>query len=228
MQKILWSIACLLSLAIPPSGDSPKVLNSAKVNFPVEGRVAIEAIVKQGEHPHILFRSASDGKLLLNAIVGKTNDWKEFTNANEPNYIHEKLGLIVLHRPGLPEPLIVALAMDAGASDCRYNTALFGEVRGQLQELTPDLPDHLFRGGVELARNSASGESKLIVRSERYSTKDAHINGPSHMAVFTYKYDPVQGKFVEVGHSLVRAFAGPASGQNSVDLVPLFGEFSAC
>ena len=221
-------LVVLLSVTASPANDTPKMLGSGKVNFPLEGSVSIEAVVKQGQQPHLIFRSSSNGKVLLSAVVGKTADWKEYTDANDPNHVLSGLRFVVLHRHGLPDPLIVALAMYPGGSDCRYSMALFGEVEGEIRELTPDLPDYWFRGGAELSRRGSSGETRLIVSSEHYSANDVHVNGPSRLAVYTYKYDPAQEKFVEISHSLVRDADGTVSSPDSINLVSLFGELAQC
>lgn len=131
---------------------------------------------------------------------------------------------LALHRAGLPDPLVVALARRQGGSDCMYNSALFGEVNGQLSELSPSLPDHLARGQVLLS-NDNSGKPILTVTSERYQAHDVHYTGPSRMAVYVYTDDSVQGKFVETSHNEVMADQLHVTGES---LVSLFGDFAQC
>lgn len=148
----------------------------------------------------------------------------ESIDKSNPDWVDDKLSFIILHRPGLPDPLIVALAMSPGGSDCRYRVALFGEVRGHITELTPELPDHLTRGGDLLAKN-AKGDWTLTLFSERYQANDVHVNGPSRMAVFSYAYDKSLGKFIETSHREIRDSEPSDTDRN---LVRLFGDFAQC
>jgi hypothetical protein len=224
MQRTTCFLTVLLSLVFAPS-EPPRVLTSATVRFPSNGDVSIEAAVKQGSYPRLIFRSRKNAQPLLEAEIGSGSDWKEpVTTRSQPDWVLEKLGFIVIHRPGLPDPTVVALAMYPGGSDCRYRAALLGEVGGQLRELTPSLPDHYTRGGDLLAKD-AKGDWTLNVYSERYQVNDVHVNGPSRMAVFSYVYDRSLGKFVEAGHRESRD-GGPS--ETDPNLVLLFGDFAQC
>lgn len=217
---------CLLAVLqlLSPASELPKVFTSANVKFPSNGDVSIQAIVKQGDYPHLIFRSQKNAPPLLVATIGSGSYWKESIVKFQPDWVLEKLGFIMIHRPGLPDPTIVALAMYPGASDCGYRAALFGEVGGQLKELTPSLPDHAMRGGDLLAKD-AKGDWTLTVYSERYEANDAHVNGPSRMARFSYVYDKSLGRFIENGHMESRA-GGPS--ETDPNLVWLFGDFAQC
>jgi hypothetical protein len=215
----------LLWLAAQSSQRVPGPFSSVTVNFPKNGLVLIQGIVKQGEHPRLLFRSRQQGNLLLNAQVGTNDNWKEFVDKIHPNELDMGLRFLVLHRSRLPDPLIVALVREQGGSDCRYNSALFGEVDGRLTELTPELPDHWFRGQVLLRMPLQGGSITLTVTSERYQNNDAHYTGPSHMEVDVFTYDASQGKFIETRRSEVNTDDLKVGGE---DLVSLFGSFAQC
>ena len=128
---------------------------------------------------------------------------------------------IILHRPNLPDPLIVAIARNPSGSDCRYVSALFGEVNGRISQLTPMLPDQWTRGQILLSDPGSKGQIILTITSERYQEHDVHYMGPSKMPVFTYAYDPAQGKFIEMRHSEVSTDDMKVSGE---DLRSLFGD----
>jgi hypothetical protein len=224
MNSAIWIVATLLFGSTQPSLDSPKVLTSERVHFPNSGNATVTAIAKQGGLPHLIFRSPNGTQVLLKSSVGSGPEWESSIDKANPNWVDEKVRFIVLHRPGLPDPLVVALAMSPGGSDCRYHLALFGEVQGNVAPLTPDLPDHLTRGGDLLAKN-AKGNWTLTVYSERYQTNDIHVNGPSRMAVFSYAYDKSLGKFIEISRGEVRDCE---LSENDPDLVRLFGDFAQC
>ena len=216
--------AVVFLLLAASASESPTIFTSRTLNFPKAGPVLIEGTVKQGHYPRLSFHSQENGRLLLDAEVGRGSLWKEVVGTERPNNLDIDLRFTVLHRPGLPDPLIVALARRQGGSDCGYNSAIFGEVNGRLLELTPSLPDHWMRGQVVLSR-SREGQFKLTVTSERYQPKDVHYAGPSRMALYVYSYDREQGKFVEVRHSEVNSDDLHEAGE---DLSSLFGEFAQC
>jgi len=224
MHPASWLLATLLIATVQPSLDAPKVLTSQSVLFPSSGEVMVAAIAKPGALPHLIFRSPNSAQLLLAANVGGGTEWSSPIDDSDPSWVANRISFIVLHRPGLPDPLVVALAMSPGGSDCRYRVALFGEVQGHVAELTPELSDHLTRGGDLLVRD-ATGDWTLTVLSERYQANDVHVNGPSRMAVFSYAYDKSLGKFVETSHREIRD--GQPS-ETDPDLVRLFGDFARC
>jgi hypothetical protein len=184
----------------------------------------VTVIVKQGGLPRLIFRSSDGAQILLASNIGTGADWVSPIDKSDPAWVADKLSFIVLHRPGLPDPLIVALAMRPGGSDCGYRVALFGEVRGQITELTPELHDHLTRGGDLLAKD-ANGKWTLTVYTERYQSGDVHVNGPSRMAMFVYGYEQSLGKFIETSHGEIRD--GEPS-ETDPNLVWLFGDFAQC
>ncbi len=214
-----------IALLLGPATDSLQPLISATVTFPKSGPVSIEGIVKQGAHPRLVFHSQQTGQLLLDAQVGKSEYWKEFVDKYQPNDLNMSIRFLVLHRIGLPDPLILALVREQGGSDCGYNSALFGEVDGRLSELTPSLPDHWFRGQTLLSSGTSGGPITLTVTSERYQAKDVHYTGPSLIAVYVYTYDSSQGKFVEARRTEVKSDDLHSTGE---DLIGLFGEFAQC
>jgi len=124
----------------------------------------------------------------------------------------------------LPDPLVVALAINPGGSDCAYRSALFGEVQGRITQLTPELQDHYTRGGDFLTKD-ASENWKLTVYSERYQPNDVHVNGPSRMAVFDYTYDTSRHRFVQSGHGETNYSDIYANANN---LLRIFGDFATC
>jgi hypothetical protein len=213
-------VAVLLSVAVA-SANPPQPLASATVSFPAIGTVSISALAKPGDFPRLVFSSKQTGRTLLDAQVGRENDWRGILNYPGETDIR----FVVLHRPGLPDPLIVALAKRELASDCAFNSAVFGNVEGQLSELTPALPDHFLRGGIFLSPAAGGKPAMLTVTSERYQAKDVHYTGPSRMTVFIYTYDSSQGKFIETRKSEANTDSLKVLGEN---LIELFGEFPNC
>ncbi len=224
MHPASWIAATLLLAITQPSLDSPKVLTSGSVHFPSSGDVIVTSNAKQGGLPHLTFRFLNDARVPLTSSIGSGTEWASPIDRSDPDWVADKLSFIVLHRTGLPDPLIVALAISPGGSDCRYRVALFGEVQGLVSELTPELHDHWTRGRDLLAKD-ANGDWTLTEYSERYQANDVHVNGPSRMAVFVYAYDKSLGKFVQTSHSEIRY--GDLS-ETDPDLVRLFGDFAQC
>ena len=224
MPHASWLAAALLIIAAQAATKSHTVFTSENVRFPMSGDVLVTATVKQGELPRLAFRSQPDGRVLLQTNVGNGLYWKAPIDKAQPEWVAETLGFVVLHRQGLPDPLVAALGMSPGGSDCRYRVALFGEIQGHVTELTPELGDHLTRGGDLLAQD-ANGNWKLTVYSERYQANDVHVNGPSRMAVFVYTFDTSLGKFVETSH---RDTPYGDLSDSDPNLVRLFGDLAQC
>jgi len=215
----------LLSISLLATGNTPQARTSATVIFPTSGPVAVQEVIQQGDYPYLIFRAQSSGKLLLKAQVGWNSDWKEFIDKENPAYRDIDMDFVVLHRVGLPDPLIVAAVPQTGGSDCRYNSALFGEVNGKVTELTPALPDRLLRGEMLLSKQSSNTNAVLTVTSERYQSGDIHYTGPSRMKVYTYIFHSEQGKFVESRHTEIKTDNLHVTGEN---LMELFGELGRC
>jgi hypothetical protein len=224
MHPANWLAATMLLAITQFALDSPKVLTSESLHFPTSGDVMVNAIAKQGGLPYLIFRLPNSAQVLLASNVGSGTEWASPIDKSVPDWVANKVSFIVLHRSGLPDPLIVALAMSPGGSDCRYRVALFGEVQGRVTELTPELHDHYTRGGDLLAKD-AVGDWTLTLYSERYQVNDVHVNGPSRMALFVYTYDKSQGKFIETCH---RETSSGTLSETDPDLVKLFGDFAQC
>jgi hypothetical protein len=216
--------AILTGLAVAAATNPQQPLSSATASFPVNGPISIRGIVKQDGYPSLLFRSLQTHQELLNAQLGKGEYWKESVpKGYTPDM---EIRFLILHRTGLPDPLIVAMAKRYGGSDCGFEPALFGEVGGRLSALTPPLPDHFLRGGLFLSAANGNGPITLTVTSERYQWgKDVHYTGPSRMTVFVYTYDSSQGRFVETQQTEVNTDDLKVLGES---LTAIFGEFAHC
>jgi len=220
-MRFLGKLATVLMGFAASTAKPPQPLAETTILFPAIGTVSIHALAKPGDFPRLVFSSKETGKTLLDAQVGTDIDWRGILG--DPG--ETDIRFVVLHRPGLPDPLIVALAKRELASDCAFNSAVFGAVQGRLSELTPALPDHLLRGDTILTGGPGGSPIRLTVTSERYQAKDAHYTRPSRMAMFVYTYDPSRGKFVETRNSEVNTDNLKVPGEN---LIQLFGEFPNC
>lgn len=183
------------------------------VTFPKEGKVEVLTEVAQGRHPRILFRSVQTSKVLLDATVGTEGIWREIVDKDDPEHHVIDEVLVSLHRPGLPDPLVVSMARYGGGSDCPYKPVLFGEVAGSIAQLTPNIPNYETRGGIFL---STGAEITLTVVSERYQEHDVHYSGPSRMAVYRYVWNG--SRFLLKSQAQVPTDAVHVSGERLDDL----------
>jgi hypothetical protein len=69
-------LATLFLLIASSLNSIPEVLASSVVNFPISGPTSIQAIVRQGDYPHLIFQYRRTGQILLEAQVGSGNLWK--------------------------------------------------------------------------------------------------------------------------------------------------------
>lgn len=186
------------------------------VNFPEVGRVSVHSVRMKGEVPYVELL-ASTGKHLL-TIAPETDKFFAVDDVADATGSHIYFGTVKVD--GLPGPMLLVITLYVFADDCGYTPALIGVRGGKLQTFTPKLKGFETRGGAYLQAAADGKPAHLLVVSERYQAGDVHANGPSKMAVFTYDFDQLTGKFVLVKQEEVPAESIETKGVNLVSMIP--------
>jgi hypothetical protein len=193
--------------------------NKSVVDFPGLGPVSIHAVRAKGSVPYVDF-VAQDSKQLLRVEPETDKFWQVYDvrDATGPCIYYG-----VLHVAGLPDPLVFVADRYVYADDCGVTPVLVAVSGGNLQVLTPKLPEFWTRGGAYLRPGSNGQPTGLTVVAERYQNKDVHADGPSKMAIYEYTFDSNAGKFVLIGHKEIPTDDVRVEGKNLSLTIPELG-----
>ena len=121
------------TLATPTTNNS-RISQEAIVRFPKIGDVRVCANEDFGKELRLTFTDQRSGKELLSNYYGSSN-WNWSDDASTVDW-NPKLRFKTISVKGLPSPLVIAIAMNPGASDSAWEAGAVGVVDGQLQILT--------------------------------------------------------------------------------------------
>lgn len=117
------------------------------VTFARAGRVRVRAVEVPRGLPRLEFASAATGRGLLSLPVG-TSDARSFRIEPWETPMNPLVRFVVMSAPGLPGPLVVAVAVKPGGTDHGFETSVVGEVGGRLKVLTNAPLVNNIQGGV--------------------------------------------------------------------------------
>jgi hypothetical protein len=194
-SQILGPVILLTLVNCYSSAELSNVAQSATVNFPGLGTVSVKALEPEGHLPQILITERPAGRQLLLTDVGTSDpegrhsyvihhDWR----ASCP-----RVRFRVQNVTGMPSPLILAIAIRPGGSDCRYAATIIGAVDGQLKVLTPDQLWSNAEGGFyvgDLGRRRGYG----LVRWNFVWGDEAHYQ-PHRYEVSIFRFDAAESRF---------------------------------
>lgn len=123
-------LVCLLLLSSGVSA-APNIVQSLVVNFPVNGRVIVQAREEVGRFPQMLFISEKAGKVLLQSSIEVEDSWL-IPEAGDTAEAQTGLRFRVIHSLGFPSPIIMSVGIFRGGSDNAYCLTVFGEVGGKI------------------------------------------------------------------------------------------------
>ncbi|MCA1817005.1 MAG: hypothetical protein LC746_11465 [Acidobacteria bacterium] len=169
----------------PPADKTTRISQQAVVTFPGVGRVSVSALETLGEGLRLEFHDASTGNLLETAYVGGS--------AEADDIVKPLIKFRVLHVEGLPDPLVVAVTVSPGGSDCRWESAAVGAVDGKLVELTREHLEAFDEGGFyygDLGRGRGFG----AVSWDFIWGDESHIS-PHQYELKIYKWNPKTASF---------------------------------
>jgi len=115
------------------------------VHFPEIGAVHVSAHQDFGSGLRLTFRDQRSGEELLTAYFGSSNwNWSTDSTSAERN---PTLRFKTISVKGLPNPLVIGIAMNPAVSDSGWEAATIGVVNGQLERLTYETLESSNQGG---------------------------------------------------------------------------------
>lgn len=173
------------------AGDENRYLN-----LPGIGEVLIETSRPSNQLPTIRFRDAKR-RLLLEGKIGTSDPSIFRVNPleNEGGRENPILRYAIIRDLG-STPIVFAVSMYGGGSDCEYEAAAFGEHKGRLQPLFLTQPlvnaeGGMFFGDLGLGRGRGFAVWNLIWGSE------GHV-APHRYRLDLYRLDAASGKFTKI------------------------------
>ena len=124
----------LLLLASSAVTAAPKIAQSLVVDFPVNGRVVVEAREQVSKFPQMLFTSARTQKTLLLSSIEDPDKFLIPAAEDAPEF-WPSLRFRVIQSPGFKSPIIMSVGVFTGGSDNAYFLTLFTEVAGRIVRL---------------------------------------------------------------------------------------------
>ncbi|MDQ3919502.1 MAG: hypothetical protein M3348_13605 [Acidobacteriota bacterium] len=109
-----------------PDVKTPRIGQRETLLMPGVGRVRVTAFETDGQGARLVFENADSGKQLLSVTM--VND------ALRPLLRFNRFK--AMHFKGLPDPVVVGLAVEPGGSDAAYELRAVAAVGGELKELT--------------------------------------------------------------------------------------------
>ena len=192
---------------------APNIVQSLVVNFPVNGRVIVQAREEIGEFPQMTFISEKTGKVLFKSSIEDQDKWlipdKDFVLAQP------ELRFRVVRSSGIRSPLIMSVGMAYGGSDNAFYLAVFAENNGRICRLNDKPIFANIQGGYYLGHLNKKFGSGLAVWNFVWGNG---IN-ESHYAKHYYEmaiYQIRGGKFKKVFRSISRKMYDSNKGANSL------------
>ena len=112
---------------------APNIVQSLVVNFPVNGRVIVQAHEEVGKFPRMLFISEKTGKVLLGSSIEDEDKWLIPVNDNELS--QPNLRFRAIRSPSFKSPMIMSVGLYHGGSDSAFYLTVFGETDGKIHRL---------------------------------------------------------------------------------------------
>jgi hypothetical protein len=133
ISKLAPALAFLM-FAATGAIAAPAVAQSEIVEFPVNGRVTVQAREQIGKFPQMLFISGKTHRALL---VSSIADGEKLLlpNAEDAVEFRPSLRFRVLQSRGFTGPIIMSVGLYTGGSDNAYFLTLFAEVGGKIVRL---------------------------------------------------------------------------------------------
>ena len=192
---------------------APKIVQSLIVNFPVNGRVIVQAREEFGKFPQMMFISEKTGKVLFESSLEDQDKWL----IPDKNFIlkQPEFRFRVVRSSGFRSPLIMSVGMAYGGSDNSFYLAVFAEDNGRIRRLNDKPMFANIQGGYYLGRLNKKFGSGLAVWNFVWGRGVDEWHYAKHHYEMTI-YQLQSGKFKKVFRSISRKMYDSNKGANSL------------
>jgi hypothetical protein len=134
---IFYSVLIGLVSSVSSYGAS-RIVQSLVIEFPINGRVIVQAREEIGKNPRLLLISEHSGNVLCNHTISANDDWLKPQADKQLQHLglNPFLRFRGIRAKGFNSPLILAVAVAPGGSDHAFFGVVIGEIEGNLVVLT--------------------------------------------------------------------------------------------
>jgi len=133
ISKVAQALA-FLTLVTASAVGAPTIAQSETVDFPLNGRVTVQAREEIGNFPRMVFISGRTHQPLLVSSITDREKWL-MPNAEDAVEFRPSLRFRIIRSQGFASPLIMSVGLFTGGSDNAYFLTLFAEVGGKIVRL---------------------------------------------------------------------------------------------
>lgn len=191
--------------------ETPKIVQSEVVNFPVNGRVIVESVEEIGKFPQMVFRSEKTGKVLLRSSIEDEDKWLIPVNDNELS--QPALRFRTIKSKGFKSPMIMSVGIYHGGSDNAFYITVFGEIDEKISLLNEKPLFTNIQGGYYLGYLSEKFGYGLAVWCFDWNDAGGHYDlHKYHIEIYQIK----NGKFKQIIKKLSKKTYNCDKGFNSL------------
>jgi hypothetical protein len=179
------------SEAPPPQEKS--TTKEVTVKFPGIGPVSVRVIEADKKLPRLQFSDPASRKILLTVPVGTPDPDRQLV-----------LKFKEISISGLPAPIILAVAVDEGASGCHFDAVVIGALKGRLQILTQRPLQAGEGGGIHVGNLGRGRGSGIAVWNYIWADREAHAD-PHRYEVTFFPWSAGKLRFIKGGKLITRS-----------------------
>lgn len=210
LSKLATAFA-VLALAAAGSIAAPAVTQSEVVDFPLNGRVTVQAREEIGKFPRMVFISDKAHQPLLVSSIAD-HDKLLMPNAEDGVEFRPSLRFRVIHSPGFTSPVIMSVGLYTGGSDNAYFLTLFAEIGGKIVRLNNQPLFANVQGGYYFGRLNKRFGHGLATWNFDWAT-GAHYSAHNYTIEI---YRITGGKLKRILHTLSKREYDSDKGANSL------------
>lgn len=183
------------SEAPPPQRKSTtkEVTQERLVKFPGIGSVSVRVIEADKKLPRLQFSDSVSRKTLLSVPVGTPDADRQLV-----------LRFKEISISGLPAPIILAVAVDEGASGCHFDAVVIAALKGRLELLTQRPLQAGEGGGIHVGNLGRGRGSGIAVWNYIWADGEAHAD-PHRYEVTFFPWSAGKSRFIKGGKLITRS-----------------------
>jgi hypothetical protein len=212
MIRNIQQTLALLVLLSSAVAAAPAIAQSAVINFPVNGRVMVEAREEVGRFPQMVFTSQRTHKQLILSSIEDKDKWL-IPLEGDTNETRPSLRFRALRSRAFASPIIMAVAVYYGGSDHAFFLTLFTELNGKIIRLNEEPFFTNIQGGYYFGTLNQRFGRGLAVWNFVWD------DGRGHYSNHKYQIDIYRlrgGKLRRIFKTTSRRTYNPGKGENSL------------